>query len=85
MSRLDARYLKQFWVDETPSGTINGSNTSFTLSQLPLENDSVELYQDGLKLTYTDDYTISSSTITMVTAPVVGQTLRANYIRRTGE
>lgn len=85
MSRLDARYLKQFWVDETPSGTVNGSNTSFSLAQMPLENDSVELYIDGLKLTYTTDYTISSQTITMVTAPVVGQLLRANYIRNTGE
>ena len=85
MSRLSARFLKKFWVDETPSGTVNGSNTSFSLAQLPLENDSVELYQDGLKLTYTTDYTISGTTITMVTAPVVGQTLRANYIRNDGE
>jgi hypothetical protein len=85
MSRLNARGLKKFWVDETPSGTVNGSNTSFSLAQLPLENDSVELYQDGLKLTYTTDYTISGTTITMVTAPVVGQTLRANYIRNDGE
>ncbi len=85
MSRLNARSLKKFWVDETPSGTINGSNTSFSLAQLPLENDSVELYQDGLKLTYTTDYTISGTTITMVTAPVVGQILRANYIRNDGE
>lgn len=85
MSGLDAKFLKRFWVDETPSGTINGSNTAFTLAQTPLENDSVELYQDGLKLTYTTDYTISGTSITMVTAPVVGQSLRANYIRRTGE
>jgi hypothetical protein len=85
MSRLSARFLKKFWVDETPSGTINGSNTAFTLAQTPLENDSVELYQDGLKLTYTTDYTISGTSITMVTAPVVGQILRANYIRNDGE
>jgi hypothetical protein len=85
MSRLSARFLKKFWVDETPSGTINGSNTAFTLAQTPLENDSVELYRDGLKLTVTTDYTISGTSITMVTAPVVGQTLRANYIRNDGE
>jgi hypothetical protein len=85
MSRLSAKFLKKFWVDETPSGTINGSNTAFTLAQTPLENDSVELYQDGLKLTYTTDYTISGTSITMVTAPVVGQILRANYIRNDGE
>lgn len=85
MGRIDGRFLKKFFVDETPSGTVNGSNVTFTLSQAPLENDSVEVYVDGLKKTYTTDYSISSTTITMVTAPVVGQTLRANYVRRTGE
>lgn len=85
MSRLDARFLKKFWVDETPSGTINGSNTAFTLAQTPLENESVDVFLDGLKLAVTDDYTISGVNITMVTAPVVGQQLRVNYIRNTGE
>ena len=85
MSRLDAQALKKFWTDETPSGTINGSNTAFTLSQTPLENETVNLYRDGLKLTEGSDYSLSGSSITMTTAPSVGQTLRANYIRKTGE
>ena len=85
MSRLDARFLKKFWVDETPSGTINGSNTAFTLAQVPLENESVDLFLDGLKLHVTDDYSLSGVNITMSVAPVVGQSLRANYIRNTGE
>lgn len=85
MSRLDARSLKDFWVDETPSGTINGSNTAFTLSQTPNENESVNLYLDGLKLTQGDDYTLSGVNITMTTAPAIAQSLRANYIRNTGE
>lgn len=85
MSRLDARFLKKFWVDEIPSGAINGSNTAFTLAELPLENESVDLFLDGLKLAVTTDYTISGVNITMITAPVVGQELRANYIRNTGE
>ena len=85
MSRLDAIALKDFWVDETPSGTINGSNTAFTLSQTPNENESVNLYLDGLKLTAGVDYTLSGSSITMTTAPAIAQLLRANYIRNKGE
>lgn len=85
MSRIDAKFLKKFWVKETPSGSINGSNTAFTLSQAPLENESVELFLDGLYLVEGVDYTLSSVTITMTTAPVVGQTLKAQYVRNQGE
>lgn len=85
MSRLDAQSLKKFWEDETPSGTINGTNTVFTLAQTPLENAAVDVYLDGLKQIPTTDYSVSGSTITFVTAPVVGQTLRVDYIRSKGE
>lgn len=86
--RTEARFLKQFWVDEAPSGSVNGSNVTFTLANTPLENGStepsVDLYLNGLYQTPGVDYTISGVTITMTIAPVVGQTLRASYIRRTG-
>jgi len=54
---------------ETPSGTINGSNTSFTLANTPVTG-SVHLYKNGQLLTPTTDYSISGSTITMVVAPI---------------
>lgn len=85
MSRLDAQSLKKFWVDETPAGTINGSNTVFTLAATPLENDSVDVYLDGLKQIPGTDYSVSGITITFVTAPAIGQTIRADYIRARGE
>ena len=85
MSRLDARFLKKFWVKEVPTGTINGSNVTFTLAQVPLENEAVDLFMDGLYLVEGTDYTLSSVTITMTTAPAVGQSLLAFYIRNTGE
>ncbi len=85
MSRLDAQSLKKFWEDETPSGTINGSNTVFTLSQTPLEDAAVDVYLDGLKQIPTTDYSISGTTITFVTAPSIGQILRVEYIRLRGE
>lgn len=88
MSKLEARFLKQFWVDEAPSGAVNGANVTFTLAQTPLENGStepsVDLYIDGLYQTPGVDYTISGVTITMTVAPVTDQIIRASYIRRTG-
>lgn len=85
MSRLNAAWLKRFWVDETPSGSVNGSNTLFVVAQTPLENDSVDVYLDGLKKTPGVDYTISGSNITFTTAPVLGQIVRVSYIRLRGE
>ena len=68
-------------VEETPTGTINGSNTSFTISNTIANTASVVLYQDGLTQIYTTDYTISGTTLTMVTAPAAGQSLRIKYSR----
>jgi hypothetical protein len=85
VSRLNALWLKRFWVDETPSGTIDGSNTQFSLAETPLENDAVDVYIDGLKQTPGVDYTISGSDITFSAAPQLGQTVRVSYIRFRGE
>lgn len=85
MSRLDAQSLKKFWVDETPSGTINGSNLVFTLAETPLENEAVDVFLDGLKQIPGTDYSVSGVTITFTTAPAIGQTLRVEYIRAKGE
>ena len=57
-------------VNETPSGTIDGSNTTFTLANTPVAG-SVMVFLNGQLLTEggTEDYTISGSTITMASAP----------------
>lgn len=85
MSRLEGKDLKDFWVQETPSGTINGSNTAFTISQTPNEIESVQVYLDGLRQKYTQDYTVSGTTITFVVAPVTDQELWCEYVRNRGE
>ena len=86
MSRVDAEFLKKFVVDETPSGTVNGSNVTFTLSQTPFDsNDSVQVYLDGLKKDRVTEWTVSGTTITFVTAPALGQTVRVNYMMNRGE
>jgi hypothetical protein len=62
-------------VGETPSGTVNNSNKSFTLVNTPISG-TLQLYLDGLRTTA---FTISTNTITMTTAPNYGQTLTADY------
>lgn len=69
-----------FIVRETVSGTINGSNTAFTLANTPISGTEM-IYQNGLLLESGagNDYTISGLNITMLTAPATGDRLKANY------
>jgi|26BtaG_2_1085354.scaffolds.fasta_scaffold01581_7 hypothetical protein len=65
--------------EETPSGTINGSNKTFTLSVTPISG-SLEVYLNGAFQTAGgEDYTLSESTITFVNAPPTGSVLRVRY------
>jgi hypothetical protein len=71
-----------FVTEETPSGTINGSNTTFTLANTPTSG-TVKLYLNGVrqKSGAGNDYTISTNTITMTTAPVSGDVLIVDYMK----
>lgn len=70
------------WANnETPSGTINGINTSFSLAHTP--NPSwIQLYLNGVILEpgAGNDYTLSGTSITMLFAPETGDKLRAYYM-----
>ena len=70
------------FADEAPSGTIDGTNPTFTLSQTPIAN-SLFLFKSGLFMTLDTliDFTLSGLTITFNAGsiPVTGQTLRAKY------
>lgn len=67
-------------ANETPSGTVNGTNTAFTLANTP-QNSSLQLILNGLVLEpgTGNDYTISGAAITMLFAPLTGDKLRAYY------
>lgn len=67
-------------VRETPSGTVNGTNTSFTMGNTPIVG-SETLFMNGLLQDLTNDYTISGSVITFVAAPVSGDKIRVNYLK----
>lgn len=74
--------ISNFVFNETPSGTVNGSNTAFTLANTPTAG-TVRLYIEGWRL-YPgagNDYTISGSTITMAVAPLTGERLTADYMK----
>lgn len=71
--------LMSFFDNETPSGTVNGSNTAFTLANTPVTG-SLALYRDGqLMKGGGADYSLSGTTITFTTAPVTGSVLLAYY------
>jgi hypothetical protein len=68
-----------FVTRETPSGTVNGSTTAFTLANTPTSG-TEEVYLDGqLQEPGGEDYSISSATVTFVSAPLTGQRIRVNY------
>jgi len=68
-----------FWVEETPVGSVNGSNKVFTLSYAPNPVSSVEYIVNGQEVTYTDDYTISSDTLTTTYSYPTGTVHRVRY------
>jgi hypothetical protein len=68
------------YVDEIPSGVMDGANTIFILSQMPI-NGTLSLHLNGIKqksgVSY--DYTISGTVITYNEPPQAGDTLYADY------
>lgn len=71
-----------FVKKETPSGTVNGSNTTFTLANTPTAG-TEEVYLNGIQQEAGagNDYTISGATITYLTAPISGDKVRVSYMK----
>ncbi len=77
---VDATGGINFADTETPTGAINGSNVTFTLANAPSPAASLILTLNGQVLAPVGvDYTLSSATITLNTAPPTGSILRAWY------
>ncbi len=76
--KATASYL--YADDETPAGTINGTNKVFTLAESPDPDLSLRLYLNGsYQSPAGEDYTLSGITITFVNAPLTSSVLRAFY------
>jgi hypothetical protein len=71
-----------FVTRETPSGLVNGSNTTYTLANTPLSG-TEHFYWNGLLMEAGAgaDYTISGNTITALSAPISGDKLRISYLK----
>ena len=68
-----------FWKEETPVGSVNGSNKTFTLTYPPNPVSSVELEVNGQTVVYGTDFTVSGDTLTTVYAYTSGTTLVVRY------
>ncbi len=68
-----------FWYHETPVGTIDGSNVTFTLTAAPNPTTSLEVTLNGQEMSVTEDYTLSTDTITMLIAPPTGSLIKSDY------
>ena len=66
---------------ESPSGTIDGTNTNFTLANTP-QAGTLRVYLNGLRQQEGagNDYTVSGNTITFTTAPSTGDVILADYV-----
>jgi len=67
---------------ELPSGTINGTNLTFTLAATPNPAASLALFKNGVLLTQGADYVLSGATVSFANttvAPQVGDSLTASY------
>lgn len=67
---------------ETPTGTVNGSNDTFTLANAPSPAASLHLYKNGqLMIGGGADYTLTTNSIVYVTGaiPITGDVHRASY------
>ncbi len=69
-----------FVDNETPTGTVDGVNVTFTLANVPILN-SEHLFLNGIRQLkgVNKDYTITSDTVTFVAAPITGDILLADY------
>lgn len=69
---------------ETPTGAVNGSNTTYTLANTPIAG-SEEVFLNGALLDEGsgNDYTISGAVVTFASAPLAGASpdkIRVSYI-----
>ena len=66
---------------EVPQGTVNGSNSAFTLANVPNPTTSLSLFRNGLLLQQGVDYTVVNNAVTFqsAAAPQINDVLLASY------
>lgn len=77
------RFINEGFVEEVPSGTVNGSNLVFTLSFTPEDSAGVNVFVNGLLQKVTTHYSVSGATLTFVAAPALAQDVFVTYTKKT--
>lgn len=79
---VDPSYVRSLiqW-NETPGGTIDGSNTSFTLAHVPIPSGALSLYYNGqlLEQGLGNDFILSGTAITTFFTPIPPDKFKATY------
>jgi hypothetical protein len=71
-----------FVDDESPAGTIDGANMTFSLANIASPAASLKLFKNGTLLQQNVDYALTGQTITFASAavtPAIGDSLSAYY------
>jgi hypothetical protein len=73
--------LPSFVDGDSPTGIVDGANTTFALSAVPSPSSSLAVYLNGMLQKVAQDFTANGNTIQFVTAaaPQPGDTLVASY------
>ena len=82
MAKTQGDWIAEIWEQEVPSGLVNGSNVTYTLSSTPHSDKAVRVYLNGLVEKQGVGYTITTDTITFTTAPVTGQEPFVEYVKK---
>lgn len=74
--------ISNFVFSEVPTGSINSSNVTYTLANTPTAG-TLRVYLNGVRLQSgsSNDFTLSTNTITMITAPVTNDVLLTDYMK----
>src|SRR3990167_1086861 len=62
--------VRDLWIDQVPTGTIDGANKTFTISTNCVQ-DSESVFVDGVRMSKARDYTLAGKTLTFITAPLL--------------
>lgn len=80
MPRYKLLHSGSFVDAETPSGTVDGNNATFTLAYVPSAAASLQLFINGqLLIAGGVDYTLEAATITVNSPPPGGSVIIAWY------
>lgn len=64
--------------NEIPTGTINGVNDTFILTKAAVDNDTLQLYSDGIRYS-NSDYSLSGTTLTVSAAAIPSSEIVVDY------